>query len=228
MTDHLVILFEDAHCLAVVKPAGILTQGHSSGEATLEDAVRRYLASCGADGSDLGTVHRLDRPVSGVVVWAKTTKAARRLSAAFADRRVAKEYWAVVEGDAQRLGETGAWDDWLSEPAESRVARLAAGPGAGARRAVTAFRVGRATQLPEGTSWLLLFPETGRTHQLRAQSSARGLPIIGDSAYGAGRAFPRGIALHARSLTVPHPVQRTMMTWTAPLPAAWAEAGIRI
>ena len=97
MTEPLVVLFEDPHCLAVVKPAGLLTQGTAAGEPTLEAEVRRYL-NPGAPGAPyLGTVHRLDRPVSGVVVWAKTPKAARRLAGQFARRTARKEYWAIVE-----------------------------------------------------------------------------------------------------------------------------------
>src|SRR4051812_9164252 len=97
MTEPLVVLFEDAHVLAVAKPAGIATQGPPAGPPTLEGAVRRHLAPAAPGAVYLGTVHRLDRPVSGAVVWAKTPKAARRLAAQFAARHVRKEYWAVVE-----------------------------------------------------------------------------------------------------------------------------------
>jgi len=83
-------------------------------------------------------------------------------------------------------------------------------------------------RLPAGTSWLCLWPETGRTHQLRAQAACRGRPILGDATYGATRPFPRGIALHARALTVRHPILRTTLTWVAPLPAAWETAGIAL
>src|SRR4051794_11495719 len=97
MTEPLVVLFEDPHCLAVVKPAGLLTQGTAAGEPTLEAAVRRYLTPGAPASPYLGTVHRLDRPVSGVVVWARTPKAARRLADQFARRAARKEYWAIVE-----------------------------------------------------------------------------------------------------------------------------------
>jgi 23S rRNA pseudouridine1911/1915/1917 synthase len=230
MIEPLVVLFEDPHCLAVVKPAGLLTQGTTAGEPTLETAVRRHLSPGAPQSPYLGTVHRLDRPVSGVVVWARTPKAARRLAEQFARREARKEYWAIVEGDLPASDPNGdeAWDDWLAPADASGVVRPAAPGAPGARRAITRVRVSSesAMRLPAGTSWLRLWPETGRTHQLRAQARHRGRPILGDQAYGATRSFPRGIALHARVLTVRHPVLRTPLTWVAPLPDAWGESGV--
>lgn len=228
LTEPLVVLFEDAHCLAVAKPAGVLTQGRPDGEPTLEGAVRRHIDPLTPDSVYLGTVHRLDRPVSGVVVWAKTPKAARRLAAQFEARSVAKHYWAVVERDARTLGDQSLWEDWLCESEGARVLLAADSTVAGARRAVTRLRVGQGLKQPAGTSWLQLWPETGRKHQLRAQSAARGFPILGDSLYGASTGFPRGIALHARALSVLHPILRTPVTWVAPVPASWAENGIEL
>ena len=98
----------------------------------------------------------------------------------------------------------------------------------GAKRAVTRVVPGHADRLPGGCSWLLLRPETGRTHQLRAQASARGLAIVGDAAYGSRRPFDPGIALHAQSLTVRHPVRRQSLTFVAPLPESWKDHGIEL
>lgn len=216
----LTILFEDAHCLAVSKPPGLLTQGRPAGEPTLEDRVRRYLDPEDPSGVYLGTVHRLDRPVTGVVLWAKTPKAARRLAEQFAGREARKEYWAVVEG-SPTVGR-GTWEDWLCPDETGLGVVQACRPGTPrARRALTRFEVGQARRLPVGNAWLVLWPETGRTHQLRAQAAARGLPIRGDRAYGAKQAFPEGIALHARSLTVRHPILQVALTFLAPLPGAW-------
>lgn len=226
MTETLAVLYEDAHVLAVDKPAGLLTQGTSGGEPTLEDAVRRHLSRGAAY---LGTVHRLDRPVSGVVVWAKTPKAARRLAGQFAAREAVKEYWALVEapGAAAGLALSGVWDDWLAGSADaSGVVRAAAAGAPGVKRAVTRYEVGPAPGLPEHTLWLRLWPETGRTHQLRAQVALRGRPVWGDAPYGSVRAFPRGIALHARALTLSHPVLRRALTLTAPLPREWRGLGV--
>ena len=241
MNQGLVVLFEDEHCLAIGKPAGQFTQGTWAppGERTLEQAVRDYL--CPADPSSvyLGIVHRLDRPVSGVLLWAKNPRAARRLSMQFERRQAAKEYWAVVELAGTRDGKgeqtlfpqdqpeaSGTWADWLTPPGVPGVARVAAEGDPGARHAVTRFRMSQAAGLPLGCGWLQLWPETGRTHQLRVQSASRGLPIVGDTTYGASRPFPRGIALHARSLGVRHPILQTPMRLVAPLPAEWTQEGM--
>ncbi|WP_406699487.1 RluA family pseudouridine synthase [Singulisphaera sp. Ch08] len=227
MDESLTILYEDAHCLAVVKPGGELTQGTIGGpESTLEARVRRYLRPDDPGSVYLGTVHRLDRPVSGVILWAKTLKAARRLAAQFAAREPRKEYWAIVEGTTARWGDEGRWDDWLTDPDSSGVVHSSETEAPGTRLAVTRFRKSAATRLPENTNWLRLWPETGRTHQLRAQTAHRGLPILGDLAYGSGRPFTRGIALHARSLRVRHPTLGTTLDLLAPLPGTWAEQGI--
>jgi 23S rRNA pseudouridine1911/1915/1917 synthase len=227
MTEPLVVLFEDPHCLAVVKPAGLLTQGTKAGEPTLETAVRRHLNPGASQSPYLGTVHRLDRPVSGVVLWARTTKAARRLADQFARRLVRKEYWAIVEGEVPASDPDEVWDDWLAPADASGVVRWTAPGTPGARRAITRVRVSDASaaRLPAGTSWLRLWPESGRTHQLRAQAACRGRPILGDGAYGSSRSFPHGIALHARALTVRHPVLRTPLILRAPLPDAWGASG---
>jgi len=229
MTEPLTVLYEDAHVVAVAKPSGLLTQGISPGEPTLEQSVRRHLSPTAPESVYLGTVHRLDRPVSGVVLWAKTPKAARRLAAQFAARETVKEYWGVVEAAAglPTAGAEGVWDDLLARSADAAGVVRAAGPGTpGARRAVTRYRVASGAGLPEGTVWLRLWPETGRTHQIRAQAALHGLPLLGDLAYGAARAFAPGVALHARALGFEHPTLRRPVTVTAPLPASWRGEGV--
>src|SRR5271156_1391379 len=113
MTEPLAVLYEDNHCLAVAKPAPLLTQGVPVGVPTLEAMVKAYLKDRYHKPGNvyLGIPHRLDRPVSGVVVFARNTKAAQRLAEQFAQRRVAKVYWAAVEGDVQPV--EGVWNDWL-------------------------------------------------------------------------------------------------------------------
>ena len=216
------ILHEDPHLLVVNKPAGLLTQGRVGGEPSLETRVRAYLAPDDPASVYLGTVHRLDRPVSGVVLWAKTAKAARRLADQFSKREARKEYRAIVAG--RPTADRGGWEDWLCEEDTGlgRVQVCLAGTPR-ARRAFTRFELdpGPDRTLPEGTSGLRLFPETGRTHQLRVQAASRGMPILGDSLYGSDRAFPEGIALHARSLEIAHPISDLRMTFRAPLPEAW-------
>jgi 23S rRNA pseudouridine1911/1915/1917 synthase len=239
----LAILYEDPDCLAVVKPAGQFTQGTWAppGESTLEQAVRHHLDPDRPDAVYLGIVHRLDRPTSGVLIWAKTTKAARRLSAQFEGRRVQKQYWALVDdprggddrateppipgGDSDSTAVHGdeTWSDWLTRTGRTGLACLVAPETPGARRAVTRVRREAAGMRPGGVAWLRLWPETGRTHQLRAQAAARGMPILGDSEYGSKATFgpPHAIALHARSLQVRHPILQTPMTLVAPIPRAW-------
>jgi 23S rRNA pseudouridine1911/1915/1917 synthase len=228
--DPLDVLFEDAHILAVAKPAGVLTQGTASGEPTLENAVRRYLGRSDPSSVYIGTVHRLDRPVSGVVLWARTPKAARRLSDQFAGRLTVKEYWAIIEARATppAPGDSGVWDDWLAGSTDaSGVVRVSEPGEPRARRAVTRYgRDCEGARLPEGAVWLKLWPETGRTHQLRVQAGLRGLPVWGDVVYGSTREFAQGIALHARSLTFEHPALRRSITVTAPLPPVWEGLGL--
>lgn len=217
------VLWEDPHGLAVAKPAGILTQGTRAGsvEVTLEDQIRNYLRRDDPVSVYLGTVHRLDRPVSGVILWAKTPRAARRWAEQFARREVRKEYWAIVEGNASGLGESGRWDDAFVPPDLTGQARVVPPGSPGASRASTTYELGKGRELADGLTWLRLRPETGRTHQLRAQLAARGVPVVGDATYGASRSFPVGIALHARSLTLEHPIRHRPMTVEAPLPDSW-------
>ncbi len=224
MSAPLVVFWEDPHGLAVAKPAGLLTQGPTGGEDTLEARVRRHLRPEDPASVYLGTVHRLDRPVSGVVLWAKTPRSARRWAEQFARRSALKEYWAIVEvrGDLGRLETTGTWDDQLAPPDAMGRARVVDAEGRGGVRALTRYEAGSGKPVLGGLAWLKLRPETGRTHQLRAQAAARGFPIVGDATYGASRAFPQGIALHARSLTVEHPVARRPIVVEAPLPSSWA------
>lgn len=234
------LLFEDEHCLAIVKPPGQFTQGSWAppGEETLEQELRQYLNPADPSSVYLGIVHRLDRPVSGVLVWAKTAKSARRLSQQFERRRVEKEYWAIVEdsqaqaqpesgnpGPIARSPIEGTWIDWLTSAGVAGVVRVVAAGTERARQAITRFRLENASSLPPGLHWLRLWPETGRTHQLRVQAALRGLPIVGDTSYGASQPFSRGIALHALRLGLRHPILGTPLELTAPLPASWAEHG---
>jgi 23S rRNA pseudouridine1911/1915/1917 synthase len=242
MFAELQVVFEDEHCLAVVKPAGQLTQGGWAppGETTLEQDVRRRLRPDAPESAYVGIVHRLDRQVSGVLLWAKDRKAARRLAAQFEKRQAVKEYWAVVDLEATvsdfpasrpasvfRATEQ-LWEDWLVPADSSGVVRSVREGTPGTRRAVTRAWRDEAERLPEGCAWLRLWPETGRTHQLRVQAAERGAPILGDVAYGSKRPFGPGVALHARSLQVRHPTLGTPLVLSAAPPASWAEQGIAI
>jgi 23S rRNA pseudouridine1911/1915/1917 synthase len=234
MSDPLTILFEDNHCLAVVKPAGLLTQGVPPALPTLEAQVKAYLKDRyhKAGNVYLGIPHRLDRPVSGVVLFARNTKAARRLAEQFQNRQVAKVYWAAVEtgGPGEVVPESGTWVDWLRKLPEEARAELTDPETPGARRAVLHYR--RLQAFADG-ALLEVRPETGRMHQIRVQAARRGWPVRGDFLYGAAKPFgppselprDRMIALHGRSLTFHHPIRYEPVTVVAPLPQTWQELG---
>jgi 23S rRNA pseudouridine1911/1915/1917 synthase len=231
MTESLTVLYEDNHCLAVAKPAGLLTQGVPPSIPTLEVMAKDYLKQkYGKLGRVyLGIPHRLDRPVSGVVLFARSTKAAQRLAEQFRLRKVRKIYVAAVEGDVQP--DEGKWEDWLLKVQDESRAELATAETPGARPARLHYR--RLQVIPDGS--LLEFElETGRMHQIRVQAAARGLPIRGDYLYGARLPFgppadlprDRAIALHARRLTFLHPIKYEPITVTAPFPSYWEALGI--
>jgi 23S rRNA pseudouridine1911/1915/1917 synthase len=221
------ILYEDNHCLAVNKPAPLLTQAAPC-RVSLESLAKDYLREKYAKKGRvyLGIPHRLDRPVTGVVLFARQTASAQRLAAQFQERQVTKVYWAAVEGDVQPS--EGVWEDWLVKLEDQAHTVVATPETEGARRAVLHYR--KVGSLAGGTL-LELCPQTGRMHQLRVQTSARGWPIFGDERYGSGRPFAhnaeqpreRVIALHARSLTFLHPIRYEPITVEAPLPDCWRE-----
>ncbi|OWK40867.1 RluA family pseudouridine synthase [Fimbriiglobus ruber] len=227
------VLYEDPHLIAVCKPAPLLTQA-PDGVPSLEAMVKAYIKEKHAKpaGVYLGIPHRLDRPVSGVVVFARNTKAAQRVHSQFQDRKVSKVYWAAVEGDV--APEAGVWEDWVRKiQAEARVVR-AEPDEPGAKKATLGYKV--LQKLPAGATLIELAPDTGRMHQLRVQAAWRGHPVFGDVMYGAPRSFgpawdnPRDkcIALHARRLTIAHPFTREALTFTAPLPAYWEAIGVQL
>jgi len=232
VSEQLTVLYEDNHCLAVAKPAPLLTQGVPVGIPTLEAMVKAYLKDRYHKPGNvyLGIPHRLDRPVSGVVLFARNTKAARRLAEQFQGRQVRKVYWAVVERDGQGQvpPEEGQWEDYLLKiKDESRTERVTA-QTPGSRQALLRYR--RLWEREEG-ALLEIEPLTGRMHQIRVQTAGRGWPVRGDVLYGARLPFgpavelprERIIALHAHTLTFLHPIRFEPITVTAPLPATWAE-----
>ncbi len=212
------ILYEDNHCLAIAKPAGRISTHFQGDEETLDRDVKAYLkAKYQKPGNVfLGVVHRLDRPVSGVLLFARTSKAAARLSEQFRQGSVEKVYWAVVEGDVLRSA--GTLEDWLKKDAVTRRVDVVEPRTPGARQALLHYQTrGR----HGGLAWLELRPQTGRTHQLRVQLAHHGHPIYGDAKYGSIHTFAPAVALHARALTFLHPIRYEPITLTAELPRAW-------
>lgn len=212
------ILFEDNHCLAIDKPAGHLTTGYEGGEETLDRQVKAYIKEKFNKPGNvfLGVVHRLDRPVSGVLLYARNSKAAGRLAEQFRESQVNKEYWAVVSGKLEP--EQGVWENWLWKDTLIGTVQTVKFGTPGAKLARVEFQ---RRAMNETHSWVELHPKTGRTHQLRVQLASRGFPIVGDERYGSKQTIANGIALHAKSLTFQHPISYEPMTLTADLPIAW-------
>ena len=210
----------------VNKPPGVLTQA-PPGIDSLEVRIKSYLSG-GKDSENvyLGVPHRLDRPASGAIIFAKDLRTTRKLGAQFENRRVHKIYWACVAGGV--IPETGRWEDFLYKVAgEPRAEVVGAGHPEG-RHAALHYRVLKSFAWG---SLLEIELETGRTHQIRVQAASRGHPVLGDKQYGSGMAFgPQfederlpAIALHARSLTFRNPETRETVTVEAPVADYWPQ-----
>ncbi len=232
------ILYESQFCLAVAKPPGVLTQappGIDSMELRIKTFLQRRRLPLALPGRPqdledvyLGVPHRLDRPASGTMLFAKTRRAIRKLGAQFERRRVTKTYWACVQGRVSP--ETGDWSDFLWKVPGVARAEVVGPDHPQGRLALLRYRV-----LGGGDwgTWLAIELRTGRTHQIRVQCSSRGHPILGDAQYGATIPFGppyederlRWIALHARSLSFFDPSTREPVTVSAPVPAEWQTLG---
>lgn len=213
------VLFEDNHCLAVEKQAGQLIAEDATGDVTLSDLAKQYLAEKYNKPGNvyLGVVHRLDRPVSGIVLFTRTSKAAARLAKQFREKIVRKTYLAWVQGSPERDSEM--LEDWLLRSTNRNVTRVSREGVEGAKLAQLTYSVQE-----RASDWTLLEIElhTGRHHQIRVQLSSRGWPILGDVKYGGPKCNnPKALALHAASLSFEHPTTRERVELSADLPAAW-------
>ena len=214
--DPLCILYEDNHILAVNKMPSDIVQGDRTGDKTLADRVREHLRTTyGKTGNVfVGIPHRLDRPTSGVVLFARTDKALERLSAMFRQGGVRKIYWAMT---AERPpADSGSLVHWLRRNPDQNKSYAAPGPGGGAKEASLTYRLLFSL---EHYHLLEIELETGRHHQIRAQLAAIGCHIKGDLKYGAARSNPGGgIHLHARQVSFVHPVRKVPLVITADPP----------
>ncbi len=210
------VLYEDNHLLVIDKPAGVLVQGDKTGDKTIAEAVKNYLkAKYNKPGNVfLGTVHRLDRPVSGVLVFARTSKALSRLNLQFKKRTVKKIYWALTEN--QPPATAGILEHWLVKDRERNITRTFSRPGKDAKKAVLEYKLLKSSN---GVFLLEIYPQTGRSHQIRVQLASIGCPILGDLKYGSSRPNSDGnICLHAREISFTHPVAHNELKIAAPLP----------
>lgn len=210
------IIYEDNHLLAVNKRAGDLVQPDPGGSSALENEVKAYIKRRDSKPGAvfLGVAHRIDRPVSGAVLLAKTSKALARLNEMIKNRQVAKHYWAIVENMPEKP--EGTLRHYILRDGKTNRSRALDKPQEGAKEAILNYRL-----LKASTNYYLLEVEliTGRHHQIRAQLSKIGCPIRGDLKYGAKRSIEGGgISLHSRSISLPHPVGKEPLTVTAPVP----------
>jgi 23S rRNA pseudouridine1911/1915/1917 synthase len=210
------ILYEDNHLIAVNKRAGDIVQEDDTGDEPLDEKVKKYIAKKynKPNGAFLGVVHRLDRPVSGVILFAKTSKALERINLMFKSRDMHKTYYAVVRNRPQP--EAGNLVHWLVKNPQKNVTKAHDREVVGGLRSELNYKlVGELN----GYYLIEVDPITGRPHQIRVQLSTLNCPIVGDNKYG----YPRGslrksICLHARRLQFIHPIKKEPVLITAPVP----------
>lgn len=210
------VIYEDNHIIVVAKRSGEIVQGDKSGDRPLTEDVKAYLKEKYAKPGlvFLGVVHRLDRPVSGLVVFARTSKALSRLNEMFRNGNIHKTYWALVQTPPP--AEEGELIHWLTRNERQNKSYAYRNEVPGSKKAVLRYRVIGQTDRYTLLEIQLL---TGRHHQIRCQLAAMGCPIRGDLKYGAPRSNPDGsISLLARSIEFVHPVSKEIIRLEAPLP----------
>lgn len=212
------VLFEDNHVLVVNKPAGLLVHGDETGDTTLADLAKEYIKHRYNKPGNvfIGVVHRLDRPVSGVVLLAKTSKALSRLNELFRSKKTQKTYWAVVQNKPK--AEQGTLVHWLVKDSVRNVSKAYSKENNAGARSELHYKMLAANA---GKYLLEVNPITGRPHQIRVQLASMKCSIAGDLKYGAAQPLPdKSIALHARQLIFEHPTLKTPVTVRAEPPEA--------
>ena len=210
------VLYEDNHLIVINKKSGDIVQGDKTGDKPLPDYVKDYLRDKYNKPGNIfcGVIHRLDRPVSGIVVFAKTSKALSRMNQLFRDKEIQKTYWALVENKPTKSSDR--LENYLLKNQQKNKSRAYLKPENGALKAVLDYQV-----LKNLNRYTLLEvkPITGRHHQIRVQLSQMGSVIKGDLKYGAKRSNKdASICLHAREISFIHPVKKEAVKITAPVP----------
>lgn len=210
------VVYEDNHIIVVNKTASEIVQGDKTGDTPLSETVKQYLKEKYAKPGNvfLGVVHRLDRPVSGLVVFAKTSKALARLNEMFRNSEVKKTYWAIVKQKPEEL--EGELTHYLVRNEKQNKSYAYDREVKNAKRAVLHYKL-----IGQSQNYFLLEVDlkTGRHHQIRCQLAKMGCPIKGDLKYGFPRSNPDGsISLHARRVCFVHPVSKELIDLTAPVP----------
>ena len=215
--DNLEVLFEDNHLVIVNKKSGDIVQGDKTGDKPLSDVVKEYIKEKYNKPGEvfLGVVHRLDRPTSGIIIFARTSKALERLNKMLRDRVISKTYWAVIKNNPKKP--TNTLIHFLKKNPKNNKSTVFKKEAQGSKKAILHYTT---LKNLENYSLLEIDLETGRHHQIRAQLSFIGSPIKGDLKYGASRSNKDGsIHLHARKINFTHPVSKKTITVIAPTPS---------
>ena len=214
--ENLDVLFEDNHLCIVNKKAGDITQGDKTGDKPLNDIVKEYIKDKYNKPGNvfLGTVHRLDRPTSGIIIFARTSKALERLNKMLREKQIQKTYWAIVKNTPKKSTDTLI--NFLKKNPKNNKSSAFTKEVSGSKRAVLHYTI---LQKLDNYTLLEINLETGRHHQIRCQLANIGSPIKGDLKYGFNRSNKDGsIHLHARKIHFTHPVTKEKVEITAPLP----------
>ena len=214
--ENLQVLFEDNHIVVVNKRAGDITQGDKTGVKPLSDVVKEYIKDKYNKPGDvfLGVVHRLDRPTSGIIIFARTSKALERLNKMLRDKTINKTYWAVVKNHPKKEKDTLI--NFLRKNPKNNKSTAYPKEIDGSKKAILHYAV---IKKLDNYSLIEIDLETGRHHQIRTQLSNIGSPIKGDLKYGFDRSNKDGsIHLHARKIQFVHPVSKEQINLTAPTP----------
>lgn len=214
------IIYEDRHLVALLKPARLPVASESSGDETLLDVIRRWNSAKQVDGKKgyCVPIHFLDRPVSGVILFALSSKAAARLNELFRDREMNKTYVAVTTAIPKEV--QGTLENWMAKDKDDNRALIVKEGFKDGKKCLLTYRV----LATSGTNAIVeVKPVTGRSHQIRAQMAAIGCPLMGDTKYGAKKHWEGRVALHAARLEFLHPVGGAPMKLLAPIPDYWRE-----